>query len=374
MSRDVAVWRNEWLPRSETFIRDQMASLTEWRPRRVGLFASQDPLVTPDHVIWPHGGSVAATVLDAQRRMTSTYRTGAVRLHRGVDYLRQHPVELIHAHFAGDAILAAAVARRIDVPLIVTCHGQDVTVVNHRPVLQALYTRELRRVFQQADVVVGVSEFLGRRLLEMGVAGEKLVTHYIGVPVVQVAAAPERGGICFVGRLMPKKGVADLLDAVGRLPDPYRATPITVVGDGPLRQELEDQALSLGLRVHFAGLLPSDEIPALLRRHVIFAGPSQTAPSGDSEGFGLVFLEAALQELPVVSYRHGGVPEAVVDGVTGLLADERDVDGLSRALLQLLKDPGEAETMGRAGRARVEAQFDVRARTEQLERIYDQLV
>jgi glycosyltransferase involved in cell wall biosynthesis len=87
----------------------------------------------------------------------------------------------------------------------------------------------------------------------------------------------------------------------------------------------------------------------------------------------LVFLEASLAGLPCVSYRHGGVPEAVIDGDTGVLADEGDVVGLTRALASILTNPARAAELGARGEARVRSEFDIRTQTAQLERIYDEV-
>ena len=106
----------------------------------------------------------------------------------------------------------------------------------------------------------------------------------------------------------------------------------------------------------------------------VFAAPSRTAANGDAEGFGMVFLEAALSSVPVVSYRHGGVPEAVVDGETGLLAEEGDLEGLASRLEMLLTDPVLAARLGAAGKQRTIELFDVKKRTLDLEDVLDAVV
>ncbi len=106
----------------------------------------------------------------------------------------------------------------------------------------------------------------------------------------------------------------------------------------------------------------------------IFVAPSKTAPDGDAEGFGMVFLEASQAGLASIAYRHGGVREAVVDGVTGLLADEGDVAQLSRKVAELLKNPERARSLGEAGRLRATNEFDIRTRTAALEGLYDEVL
>jgi len=223
-----------------------------------------------------------------------------------------------------------------------------------------------------------VSEFIAQRLRELGAPADKVVVRPIGIPIPAGIDRHPAGlpptGLVFAGRLVQKKGVADLLEAVSRLPEQYRDVPVSIIGFGPLREELAATAERLGVRVRFHGRLSSTEIAEVFRAHAIFCGPSRWSDSGDAEGFGIVFLEAAAQALPVISYRHGGVPEAVVDGETGLLVNEGDVAALSAAIQTLLADPQRAAALGRRGQQRVIAEFDMRQRALELEACYDEAV
>jgi len=105
-------------------------------------------------------------------------------------------------------------------------------------------------------------------------------------------------------------------------------------------------------------------------RAAVFSVPSVVAATGDAEGFGLVFAEAQAMGTPVVSFATGGIPEAVAHGRTGLLAAERDADGLADAIVTTLTDDGAWQRMSEAGQARVRAEFDLRRQTQALEQIY----
>jgi glycosyltransferase involved in cell wall biosynthesis len=180
--------------------------------------------------------------------------------------------------------------------------------------------------------------------------------------------------LVFVGRLVDKKGVSDLLAALSLLAERGLRPRLAIVGDGPLRQALEEIATSRGLAVEFLGHLAPDAVAQIMRESRVFAAPSRTAPSGDAEGFGMVYLEAALAGIPAVAYRHGGVPEAIVEGATGILADEGDIEGLATAIETLLADAATRAAMGSAAEARVRAEFDIDSRTEQLVELYDEVV
>jgi glycosyltransferase involved in cell wall biosynthesis len=158
------------------------------------------------------------------------------------------------------------------------------------------------------------------------------------------------------------------------LPEPYRSTPITVVGDGPLRAREDAAAARLGLNVVFAGHRTPEEVTELMRCHEVLSVPSQRATDGDSEGFGMVFLEAAMNCLPVVSTRHGGIPEAVEDGCSGLLAEPGNPTDLAAALLRVLSDHALAADLGANGRRRAVRDFAIDRQTRALEDAYFEVV
>lgn len=361
----VAVWKSTWLPPSQTFVRDQLAAMTRWRPVRVGVRTVVDGIDQPDRA--PFGGSVAGR---------AAHRLSAAAGHRGVydRFLRHQDVRLVHAHFGTSAVGVLPVARRLHLPLVVTFHGYDVTREPFRGADGARYRAGLHDVFAYADVLLAVSEHLAARLLELGAPADKVRVHHVGIPV-ETAAVPvvDRAGVVFVGRLVDVKGPEDLVAAIARLPE-HRDAPVRVVGEGPLAARLAESARRDGVDLTMLGRLPSEGVARELASAAVFCGPSRTTAQGQEEAFGIVFLEAALHGLPVVAYRHGGVPEAVLDQVTGLLAPEGDVDALARHLGALLDDPTRAAALGAAGRARVLRDFDVRTQTRRLEEIYDEVV
>jgi colanic acid/amylovoran biosynthesis glycosyltransferase len=360
----VGIWRNDWLPWSETFVRNQACALERWSPRKVGLHRLREPLVDPDFV------TLAPTRLTdlfrkVQVRDIRFHRSGLLRLGRAADYLVGQKAQLVHAHFGIDGVLGMEVARRAGLPLVVTFHGYDVNQAHPEA------ARSYERLFGTAHTLIAISEFIGRRLEARGAPPEKIVVSPIGIPVVEPHPRRDVGGVCFVGRLIPVKGVGDLIQAMALLPDRFKGTPLRIIGDGPLRAELEARARSLGVNAIFLGYQSSAEVARTLAESRMFCAPSKRSPYGDTEGLGLVILEASAQELPVVGTRHGGIPEAIEEDVTGLLVEEGDVAQLSRAIQRLLEDDGLAEDMGRAGRARVLDRFDIKTRTADLEAIYD---
>ncbi|KQW06670.1 hypothetical protein ASC66_09455 [Leifsonia sp. Root4] len=368
-SRRVIVWRNSVLPGSETFIRNQIDSMRQWTPQLVGAKRVQSPLLrAEDTVIYGAGRAERAW-----RKMFRLTRRSA-RLNRAI---REVDASLIHAHFGPDAVTITPTARRLRLPLIVTVHGYDVTTSGLLTGFNGWrYRRRLAQAFRYASTIIAVSEFIRDAVIHnLGADPAKVVVHHIGIPVSAPDARPRaepEWDVVFVGRLVEKKGVGVLLDAVALAQAELPKTPrIAIIGNGALRSFLEQRASLLQIDATFFGSQPPEKVLETLRNSRVFAGPSRTAPSGDAEGFGMVFLEAAAAGLPVVSSQHGGVPEAVLDGVTGLLSAEGDARGLANNLVRLLSNPSLASELGRRGEARVRTDFDVLKQTASLEEIYD---
>jgi glycosyltransferase involved in cell wall biosynthesis len=357
------IWKKNWLPGSETFVANQVNSLTRWQALLVGEERVQSPLGVEPQVILRDGRNRTAGVHKSLLRLTGY----DPRLHR---VLTARDIQLAHAHFGSDGSLLAWPARYSRKPLIVTFHGFDATGHLDEPDAR-VYRLCFRRLKRSPATYVAVSEFIRGRLVSLGLDRGRIHVIPIGIPVPAARRdgnGPRRDGILFVGRLTEKKGVEDLLEAASAVSPRPR---LTIAGDGPLRRPLERRAARLRVRAEFVGSQPPAAVSSLMTSHRVFCAPSKRAPNGDSEGLGMVFLEAAAHQLPVVAYRHGGVPEAVLDGETGLLAPENDRLLLTSALQRVLDDPGLAVRLGRAGRRWVEERYDIAKCTPRLENLYD---
>ncbi|MFG1606877.1 glycosyltransferase [Actinoplanes sp. NPDC049265] len=354
--RPVVVWRSALLPGSETFVRNHGAYLTRWAPAYLGATRITSALSLPSDVIaFPDGkGFLRLRLTGSSPRLTAALRT-------------LNPA-VVHAHFGGDGWLVARAAATVGAPLVLTVHGHDVTRQPGSPgPLGVRYRRNLRDVFRRARVVLAVSQRIRDRALELGADPAKVRVHHTGIPLPRFVSADPRWDVAFVGRLVEKKGVADLLSALRRVP--ARAV---VIGDGPLLDDL--RARASGLDVTFTGSLPPDQIAAHLAASRMLAAPSRTAADGDEEGLPTTILEGAAYGLPVVATRHSGIPEAVLDGETGLLGDEGDVPALAANIERLLADDSLRAKLGAAGQAHVIENFDLVKQSAKLEDLYDSLV
>jgi glycosyltransferase involved in cell wall biosynthesis len=175
------------------------------------------------------------------------------------------------------------------------------------------------------------------------------------------------GLILFVGRLVRRKGVDDLIAAFNLLQSDIPAARLEIVGDGPERMKLEKLVsdLDLGEKVSFLGSLKGISLNEKYLECDVFVMPSRTLKD-DVEGFGTVFLEAGLAGKPSIGTNSGGIPEAVIDGQTGILVPEADIKGLASALKRVLSDETLRKRLGENAHRRVLAEFTWEATTRRL--------
>ncbi len=360
----VLIFRKRLLSYSETFIADQGQYLPRYRPVYCGYHQDDSGIELIRHS--------PRVLLESESRFASLekflFRLGMRANESWMRQIRRHDPGLVHAHFFNDGFDGVRLARRLGIPSVTTVHGHDITKHDNAR------SRASRRFFDQVDRIIAVSRFIAEQALSRGCPEEKLEQHYIGIDLEKFSQAKietDKPSLLFVGRLVEKKGCTYLLQAMEMLKRRFPELSLTIVGDGGLRNALQHEARARDLRVEFAGAESATRVRERLARAWVFAAPSVTADDGDAEGLGMVFLEAQALQTPVVSFRSGGVVEAVADGETGLLCDERDVAALADNIGQLLENSTLRQNMGARGRARVEARFDVRKQCALLERIYD---
>jgi len=182
--------------------------------------------------------------------------------------------------------------------------------------------------------------------------------------------------ILTIARLVEKKGHRYVIEALARIIPKYKNIIYIIAGDGPLRRDLEMLALERGIKanVKFLGAVGEEEVIKLYQEAHIFVLTSVTASNQDREGQALVLQEAQACGLPVVSTYHNGVPEGIVDGKSGFLVPEKDVEALAERLEYLIQHPELWPQLGREGRKFVEERYDIRRLTQRLVKIYKALI
>jgi len=270
--------------------------------------------------------------------------------------------DLIHAHQAlPDGAVAQRLARDLCVPYVVTVHGAD--VYQHFRMGGAV-ERRAKEVLGAADAVMANSSAVAG-LLDGAVPSERLTVVLNGTTGLGVTVEPADDYlpgeplVLTVGYLIERKGIRDLVAALGLLRRQGRTVHLAVAGDGPLRGALQAQAAeeSVADAVHFLGRVPHARVLALMARAQLVALPSW------DEAFGLVYTEAMAQGTPVVAGKGEGPEDFITDGASGYLCPVRSPEALASIIAEALDDPAKAAAVGNAGRtAALELSWERNAR------------
>ena len=292
---------------------------------------------------------------------------------------QQSSYDIIQCHF-GFSGLSSVFLRDIGVlrgKLITTFHGFDLTGN-----LQTAGDRIYEPLFEMGDLFMPISIHWKRRLIELGCDEKKITVHRMGIDCQKFAFTPRqlnadgRIRLLTIARLVEKKGVEYSIRAVAELAKINRNIEYNIVGDGILREHLEQlvQELDVVDIVNLLGWKHEQEVIKILNTSNILLAPSVTSQAGDQEGIPVVLMEAMAMGLPVITTQHSGIPELVENGVSGFLVPERDVDALVEKLTYLVKHPEVWAMMGQAGRACVEEYFNIDKLNNKLVEIYRELV
>ncbi len=279
---------------------------------------------------------------------------------------RRRGYDAVHVHWAIPHGVSGWAAARGRTALVTTFYSAEIRWAERRfPPARAFLRWYCRRTWMVA-ISEAARELVGRytdRPVD-------IVPYGVPLPPAPGEAAASTGvsTLLFVGRLVRRKGVDRLLEALATVEAPWR---LEIVGFGPEREPLEARAEALGLsdRVAFLGRVPDEELVRAYRRAAAFVLPATLDERADTEGLGVVLLEAMSYGVPVVATRRGGIPDIVVDGVTGVLVEDEIAD-IARGIGRLLKDPAAARAMGEAGRRRVRETFDWDTIVDRLDAIY----
>jgi glycosyltransferase involved in cell wall biosynthesis len=291
-------------------------------------------------------------------------------------HCRRHRYDVIHVHWPMPLALLGWAAQQGGgqrVPLVSTFYGVELRWVKGS--LRALKWL-VRWAARRSDRVVAISTYTAAELRELADVPIEVIPYTTSLP--EPPALPRTGGgvatVLFVGRLVERKGVPVLIEAMSLLPG-GGSVRLEIVGEGPERPTLEAAAQRLGIadRIEFRGKVSSAELQAAYARASAFVLPSIFDARGDTEGLGVVALEAMNYGTPVVASRIGGIPDIVEDGVTGVLVPPGDAAALAAALRRVLDEPGLARKLGEAGRRRLHEQFSWEAITARWEAVYASL-
>ncbi|HMM75047.1 MAG TPA: glycosyltransferase family 4 protein [Gammaproteobacteria bacterium] len=292
---------------------------------------------------------------------------------------REHRFEAVHAGRAlPEGLVAWAVARLARLPCVIYAHGEELTTWG-----QGTKYKAMRFALRHADRVVANSDYTREVLTRMGIESTRIVLINPGVDIERFRPALPHDDlrrslglgdgqwlILSVGRMQKRKGFDHVLAALPALVERGFDVHYALIGIGEHRAELEARARALGVaaRTHFLGHVSPEDLPRWYNACNVFAMPNREI-DGDTEGFGMVFLEAGACGKPCIAGRAGGTGSAVADNVTGLRVDGTSIPEIAAALARLLSDESLARAMGEAAHARAVMRHSWQYVAEQTEAI-----
>jgi colanic acid/amylovoran biosynthesis glycosyltransferase len=412
----IAIIVKEFPALSETFILDQIVGLID-RGNEVDIFASRPRnnfIIHPNiekynllnHTLYFNYGNDAYTIptnkflrlLKALRLITTNFQkypvvvlkslnfikygkraANLVLLYKTIIFLNKNNYDIIHCNFGENGITGALLKDigAIKGKIITTFHGFDISK-SLKNEGRSIYDD----LFKKGDLFLPVSEKWKNELIKLGCSKKKIVVHRMGVDMNKFIFTPnkhKKGNkihLLSVCRLIEKKGINYSIQAVAKVLKKYPEIKYKIVGDGPLRNDLEAliNERNVNNNIKILGYRQQEEIVKLMSSSDLFLAPSITTEDGDQEGIPVTIMEALAQGLIVLSTKHSGIPELIKDGETGILVPERDIDALAKKIQYYIEHPEMWTEMGRAGRKNVEEHYDINKLNDQLVEVYQKLL
>jgi colanic acid/amylovoran biosynthesis glycosyltransferase len=292
-------------------------------------------------------------------------------------FFLRNSVDVVHAHFGPNGLQSLCTKRMgLHSKHITSFHGYDVSVY-----IQQNGTNAYRQLFALGDRFTYNSQATKDKLVSLGCPLHKMIKLPMGInlkaiPFKERTLLPgEKIRLLSVGRLVEMKGREYAIKAIAQIKGKYNIH-YDIVGDGPLRDDLKKLVTDLGLDdiIQFRGWTDSETLERLYSQAHLFIHPSITSSDGNQEGQGVVLLEAQAYGIPVIATRHGAFPDSLLDGQSGFLVPEKDVEALADKIEFLIANPQMWPQLGRTGRRFIEEQFDAAILNKRLEEIYAELL
>jgi glycosyltransferase involved in cell wall biosynthesis len=296
--------------------------------------------------------------------------------------IRRERINLIHAHWVlPQGLVARALQSWLKVPVVLTVHGGDAFA------FRGSIGRTLKRLaLRNVDACTANSSATQKEIRKCDPARDIRIIP-MGVDVdsfhpknfeqnLRTELQIEGEMILFVGRLVEKKGVRELLNA---MPSVIRAFPkavLVVIGEGIERKELEGLAQSLGIQpsVRFLGRIANEDLPKYYAAAHVFVGPSIVDKFGDTEGLGIVFLEAAASQVAMIGTSVGGISDVLIDQITGTQVSPNDPDQLAREINRLLRSPELRDSLGLKARHHVVENFSWKCIATSFTKLFEEVI
>lgn len=363
--KSVLHYKTNFLNSSETFIHRLISNHKRYRPAAL----CYRELHFTDHV----------QVFEAPRAgIRKWINLAAFRLNLSLPYyeriIREQKPDVVHAHFGYDGYKLLQICDKLNIPLVISFYGSDVSRLPD----ELFWKKRYRRMAKSRARFIAASDFMKDQLIDLGFPDSKIYLARFGLDLSKLSfkeVNPPTNRWMMVGRLVEKKGFEIALRAAKILADESEDFTLTIFGDGPLMPKLRtvQKELKLETRVCFKGFKPIDSILAAHKTHGLFIAPSITANDGDMEGLPNTILEAMAVGTPVVSTNHAAIPEVIEHAKTGFLTAERDINELAATLRKILQGSYPLESIRNNARKTIENLHNVQKMVSDVENIYDKI-
>lgn len=358
---NIAIFTPNQNPYSETFIQAHKKYLKNkvfyYYGRRNIHLEGASPLATP----WER------RVLNLKRRLLKkpgTFVRDAIILKS----LKENNIDVVLAEYGTHAHHILSAIKKAGLPMVVHFHGFDASITE---VVQK--HNNYKEVFQYAVKVIAVSKKMEQMLLDLGCPREKLVYNVYGPQPEFLEVQPKftKKQFIAIGRFTDKKApyytILAFKNAIKEHPD----ANLIMAGNGLLLNTCKNLVKHYGLetQVDFPGVITPAKYQELLSESLGFVQYSITADNGDMEGTPLAVLEASAAGLPVISTYHAGIPDVIIDGKTGLLCNEHDVDSMAANIISLLDNLNFAKELGRVGKTNIKDNFSMERHITSLQHV-----
>ncbi len=368
---------DDYLPRSQTFIYQYLSKMRAvhpvvitQNPSNLDLFPLNNVAVISQHQ-WMY---------KLRERLIMRLAVDFLPLtNQYVDISRQYKGDILHAHFGHVGYRALELRRKTNLPLVTTFYGFDMSILPRRKVWRRAYAS----LFANGELFLVEGERMAKELNALGCAQEKIIIQPIAIDLSKITFKPRSWAenspvyILMAGRFVEKKGFTYAIRAFAQIASKWPSVEMRIIGDGPLKKEIETEIAKSGLakRIHLLGSLDYTAYLAEATRGHLFMSPSVTARNGDSEGGApTTLLEMQAAGLPVLSTFHADIPNVVKDGITGFLVGERDVTALAERLDWLLRHPNSWQAIGAEGHKYICEAHNIHTQVTRLENLYLRMV
>tara|TARA_B100001250_G_scaffold188793_1_gene162222 strand:- start:10629 stop:11756 length:1128 start_codon:yes stop_codon:yes gene_type:complete len=273
-------------------------------------------------------------------------------------YLLKNNIELVLAQYGPVGVEIMDICKSTNIPLIVYFHGFD---AYRNDILEA-YSQRYKKLFNIAKNIFVVSHDMDKQIKTLGAPSEKIIYNPCGVNPSKfsyIDPSKNPSNFLYVGRFVEKKNPIMAIRAFNEVYKSIPESKLFLVGDGILKTKSEELVnfLKLNEAVIFMGIQPHNQIHKLISKSRAFIQSSICPKSGDKEGTPVSIMEASFSGLPIISTKHGGIVDVVIDKKSGFLVDEDDYKSMAKYMIQLSKDSSLATAMGKLGNKHIKEHF-----------------